>query len=137
MLTDRETWAVAEWNRIADYQNRIITETGRKIQRDNHPFWAEFMHTWDNDDWIDILKIVCHLHTETWEGSLTDHELKTVERAVGTLLNRKHTHNRVLDTKQYKSLAWQTAMVLRDVSNRIAGIHCPNEDAIKNSLTVF
>ena len=128
MFTSREQWAVAEWNRIADYQNLIIKSTRRKIQRDNHHFWAEFMHTWDNDDWIDILKIVCHLHTETWEGTLTDQELATVERAISTLLKKQHLHTRVLDTKHHKGLAWQTAMVLREVSNRIAGIHCPNED---------
>ena len=42
MFTSREQWAVAEWNRIADYQNLIIKSTRRKIQKDNHHFWAEF-----------------------------------------------------------------------------------------------
>jgi hypothetical protein len=119
---------VREMEILTEYLNRVITMTGKPIERDNHSLWKKFFHHWNNEDWdnmITALEAIKEHYPEAFERFHT----QALVDAREVLAQESSKSARILDTKPYKTRAWKMAMAIREVINNINGVNIPNGTA--------
>ena len=104
------------WQIIADIQNEILKQE-EEIPRNNYDIW-NILNRLTNKDWIAILTAVCDIQEKRPDWFSVVHE-KSLEEVAEILNDLGPTNNRILDTKEYKKDAWRTAMILREIWNKI------------------
>lgn len=115
-VTDQLEEALDLWQSFAECQNTIIQEQGA-IDKDDPRMWKGYLHKWDNNDWRIVLEAVGELltaHPDVFKRFQRDAFVKAVQ----TLLKYENSHDRCLDVKQHKYVAWKMAMTLRELWNQ-------------------
>jgi hypothetical protein len=105
------------WRDIAETQNDIIAEHG-KIERNNPVLWGDYLHKWNNHDWLDVLHAVSTVQ-EQQPDLFKPYQERAFAEAARAIVNNHESHHRVLDTKDYKAEAWKAIMCLRELWNAI------------------
>jgi len=104
------------WQSFAEMQNTIIKKE-KIIDKDDPRMWQDYLHKWSNTEWRLVLEAVGELltaHPDLFKRFQRD----AFVRAVQTLLKYESSHDRCLDTKQHKHIAWKMAMTLRELWNQ-------------------
>jgi hypothetical protein len=104
------------WQSFAEMQNSIIKQQG-DINKDDARMWKGYLHKWSNTEWRIVLEAVGELltaHPNIFKRFQRDAFVKAVQ----TLLKYESSHDRCLDTKINKHIAWKMAMTLRELWNQ-------------------
>lgn len=118
-VTDELERALDLWEDFALTQNEIIKQQG-DINRDDPRMWQGYLHKWSNEEWRLVLEAVGELltsHPYIFKRFQRDAFVKAVQ----TLLKYESSHDRCLDVKQHKAIAWKMSMTLRELWNQCQG----------------
>ncbi len=113
---------------IAECLNDIILSTKQSLQKDNKTIWEEYLHRWDNQDWLDMLAGFNAI-AESSPESVRAYHKNNAEMARTAILKNKAKSDRVLDTKPHKHKAWAMINTFREVWNNLHDKNIPNEDS--------
>lgn len=119
---------------VAEFLNARILSLG-KLQRNDHELWGSYLHKWDNREWIQALGYLIELRTAMPELFEAYHYDAIIEAELVLERNYVSEHDRILDLRAYKSVAWRVLMTMREVYNQANGIDLPNEDSSKPAET--
>ena len=116
------------WRSIAESMNKIITETGKKIDINNPVIWQDHLHRFSNQDWRDILTAYAAALDLAPELAL-DYRKRNLQTARALVLSAGDS-DRPLDRKAKggKRTAWAMIHSLRETWNELKNINLPNED---------
>lgn len=120
---------IDHWQAITATLNDTIINTGKKIDINNPTIWGEYLHRWDNSDWLDILSAFDAVLQQRPDLMRPFHK-RNYENAITVLNLGKDISDRVLDKKANKKIAWAMIMTLREVLNELNEVNLPNEDAL-------
>lgn len=133
MIDTKLEQGIKLWQELAESLNSIIEETG-KIEINNDIIWKEFLHSWNNEEWILALIAIETLfesHPQFFKGNHEDAFITAKE----ILIKNNNSVERIMDRKNKKvsnkKHAWKMIMTMREVWNNANGIYLPNEDASK------
>jgi hypothetical protein len=112
------------WSSVAQDLNSVIRTQGY-IQPNNTTIWRKYLHRWHNQDWQDLLLMLWDVYQQEPQHFRLNH-LTAMRQAAQVLHDLAHVHDRILDMKSYKALAWRMLMVMREVFNNINGIKLQN-----------
>jgi len=133
---------IDQWQDLAKYLNNYITHSGQ-IQRHDRVLWTNYLHKYNNTDWLGIVKTVLDLdeqHPEYLDLGNTSlfediyHKLKDpnsdlkVERQNIKAKRVMDRAGSVLDLPENKQDMWKMIMVLRELWCKIQDIDLPNSD---------
>jgi hypothetical protein len=111
------------WQSFAETQIAIIQDEG-SIDKDNPKMWQGYLHKWSNDEWRIVLEAVGELltaHPDVFKRFQRDAFVKTVQ----TLLKYESSHDRCLDVKLHKHVAWKMSMTLRELWQQCHAVKMP------------
>lgn len=115
------------WQSVATTLNQIIEAEGA-IDINNPAIWSGILHKWDNQDWELALIAVGRL-LEKHPQMFKDYHKDAFITAANTLVKYNQVHDRVLDKRIHKKIAWKMIMTMREVWNQCGGIYLPNENS--------
>jgi hypothetical protein len=133
---------IDQWQDLAKYLNNYINHSGQ-IQRNDRVLWTNYLHKYNNTDWLGIVKTVLDLdeqHPEYLDLGNTSlfediyHKLKDpnsdlkVERQNIKAKRVMDRAGSVLDLPENKQDMWKMIMVLRELWCKIQDIDLPNSD---------
>ena len=133
---------IDQWQDLAKYLNNYINHSGQ-IQRNDRVLWTNYLHKYNNTDWLGVVKTVLDLdeqHPEYLDLGNTSlfediyHKLKDpnsdlkVERQNIKAKRVMDRAGSVLDLPENKQDMWKMIMVLRELWCKIHNIDLPNSD---------
>ena len=133
---------IDQWQDLAKYLNNYINHSGQ-IQRNDRVLWTNYLHKYNNTDWLGIVKTVLDLdeqHPEYLDLGNTSlfediyHKLKDpnsdlkVERQNIKAKRVMDRAGSVLDLPENKQDMWKMIMVLRELWCKSQDIDLPNSD---------
>lgn len=119
---------------ITEVLNRLITDTGRQIDKDEPAIWDGFLHQITNDEWESMFMAFKKI-VDDHKIHLTHHQQRKFDEAYMTFQKDKVKRERCMDIRNRfmntKTLAWGMIMVIREVVNASKGIEVANVDRPK------
>ena len=111
---------------IVDELNAIC-ETEGGITTDDARIWQGWLHRLTTEEWQNILRVMQAVARDdaSCVNSLNQRTLAEVEAALA--LDR----HRVMDSREYKGLAWRMLMQMREIINRYYGRRIANRPATR------
>ncbi len=119
------------WQSIADCLNEQIIKGG-EIQVNNRVIWDQYLHQWDNSDWVCLMEAMITLY-ETHPEHFKRTDIDTMKDTAKALAKGiEQGKSRVMDqhhkVSSNKAKAWRTIMTAREIWNRANDIWLPNSD---------
>lgn len=113
------------WQEVAETLNKIIEQHGH-IDINNELIWQGILHRWDNEQWVYAVAAVAKFYEQHPEFFKTFHRDAYMD-ALSTLRKYVDVHDRVLDKRVHKKVAWKMIMTMRELWNAASGIYLPND----------
>ena len=100
------------------------------IEADDERIWTHWLHTLDNQAWLDLLAAIQAVYEDT-PGVFYTADIAVFERAQRELQaaiakNKDFVGKPKIRTSGHKNTAWKTIMRTREVINRYRGVNVPN-----------
>ena len=114
---------------LADLLNEICRTEGG-IRRNDPRIWNDYLHNFTEDEWQAIVTALDHIHQEE-PGTVYPQDSRVIESSREALKRARLTGKSFVGTPMNprsgnKTLAWQLTMTVREVANRVNGVHIPN-----------
>ena len=130
---------INKWCELAEYLNEYILQNGA-LKPNIHPIWKNYLHSYDEDDWIGILAVCLIIdeekpavfnigqssHFEALQRLYSDpRQQHWLERRQAK--ERRTNTKSILDLPENKAQLWKFAMILREGYCKICELHIPNK----------
>lgn len=101
---------------IVDELNTICTEEGG-ITTDDARIWQAWLHRLTTEEWSNMMRVLRAVGRDdpSCINGLNERTIAEVEQAL------RQDRHRVMDTREYKGLAWRMLMQMREIINRYYG----------------
>ena len=113
------------WQEVAETLNSIIEQHGH-IDINNEQIWGTILHKWDNEQWVYAITAVAKFYEQHPEYFKSFHR-DAYSGALSTLKKYIDVHDRVLDKRIHKKVAWKMIMTMRELWNAANDIYLPND----------
>jgi hypothetical protein len=114
---------------ISEYLNRIIITSG-PIKINNRDIWHNTLNCLNNQHWDGILETLTDLMVQNPQLGNPGHRTAITSARIA-IATSGAKHQRILDTKPYKTVAWRALMSMRELYCETINIQLPNGE-IKN-----
>jgi hypothetical protein len=88
------------------------------IDINNKELWKKTLHKLDNKLWQMIINAMYEIY-EADPFLFKDFQIAAINNVQRALNDQGHLHERLLDTRKYKSVAWRCLMAIREVMDEL------------------